>query len=61
MTHLLLSTRDVARELHKSERTVHRLVASGKLKPVAKAPGPNGAFLFSPDDVEALRQESDES
>lgn len=37
-----------------SHRTVHRLVADGKLTPAQKLPGPNGAFLFRPRDVDRL-------
>ena len=53
----LLSSPQVAAILGKSARTVHRLVESGELIPALKAPGgPNGAYLFNPADVEALRK-----
>lgn len=52
----LLSSPQVAAILGKSARTIHRLVESGDLVPAFKAPGgPNGAYLFAPDAVEAYR------
>ena len=48
MTHTLLSTHQVARRLGKSTRTVHRLVQSHQLVPVAQGPGERGAYLFDP-------------
>lgn len=48
----LLTSPEVATRLGRSIRTVHRLVISGQLVPAQKLPGPNGAFLFDPADVE---------
>lgn len=51
----LLTTAQVAQKLGKSPRTVHRLVAAGRLVPAMTAPGgQHGAYLFSPEAVEAL-------
>lgn len=44
----------MARLIGRSNRTVHRLVMSGHLKPVKKFDGPNGAFLFAREDVDML-------
>jgi hypothetical protein len=52
----LLTSPQVALRLSCSVRTVHRLVDSGDLTPAQKLPGPNGAFLFSEDDVEAMKR-----
>lgn len=51
----LISTAEAARLLHRSPRTVHRLVASGDLTPAVVAPGGfAGSFLFRRADVLAL-------
>lgn len=50
----LLTSPQVALRIGKSIRTVHRLVLSGELVPAMKLPGPNGAFLFRPADVDRL-------
>ena len=50
----LLTSVQVAARLGKSARTIHRMVQAGVLRPVQKLPGPNGAFLFRPEDVERL-------
>lgn len=50
----LIGTAEAARILGRSPRTVHRLVDSGDLTPVIKAPGgPAGTFLFRRADIEA--------
>jgi excisionase family DNA binding protein len=51
----LLSTTRAAVLLDCSLKTVHRLVADGKLTPYMLAPGgPHGAFMFKRSDVERL-------
>lgn len=51
----LATSPQVANQLGVSLRTVHRLVAAGRLTPAQKLPGPNGAFLFDPADIDAYR------
>lgn len=52
----LIGTTEAARLLSKSPRTIHRLVANGKLTPAVIAPGGfSGVYLFDRADVEALR------
>lgn len=53
----LLTSQDVRDRLGCSVRTVHRLVLAGALSPALKLPGPNGAFLFDPDDVDRIASE----
>lgn len=54
----LIGSTEAARILGKSPRTVHRLVAAGKLKPAVTAPGGYaGTFLFDRDDVERVASE----
>lgn len=50
----LLTTPQVAHLLSKGARTIQRMAASGELMPVAKLPGPNGAYLFRRRDIEKL-------
>lgn len=50
----LLTSREVAQELGRDIRTVHRMVQRGDLRPVMQVPGYRGALLFNPADVEAL-------
>jgi hypothetical protein len=47
-----LSTAEVAVSLGLSKSQVSRLAVSGALAHAAKAPGPRGAFLFDPAEVE---------
>lgn len=55
----LIGSAEAARLLRKSQRTVHRLVASGALKPAMTAPGGfAGVYLFNRADVEALAQDA---
>lgn len=49
----LLSAAEVARQLHVDVRTVHRMVADGRLKPVQKMPGLRGAYLFDAASIKA--------
>jgi excisionase family DNA binding protein len=51
----LLTLSDVARRLQVSERTVLRIIAAGKLRPVAVA-GMKRVRRFRPADVAALAQ-----
>ena len=52
----LLTSPQVASRLGVSIRTVHRLADSGALMPALKLPGPTGAYLFRPDDVEQIER-----
>lgn len=52
----LIGTAEVARRRGCDTSTVHRLVNSGQLTAVAKAPGLRGAYLFDPAAVEAELQ-----
>lgn len=54
----LVSTAEAARMLDRHVRSIHRLVQTGELVPVAKIPGRTGAFLFRRADVEALKAAS---
>lgn len=54
----LIGSTEAARILGKSPRTVHRLVASGHLRPAVTAPGGfKGTFLFLRADVLRLAAE----
>lgn len=53
----LIPTSEAARRLGRDVSTVHRWVASGRLKPAAKTPGIRGARLFHEADVDRLAQE----
>jgi excisionase family DNA binding protein len=51
----LIGTAEVARLLHRSPRTIHRMVKAGELTPVMTAPGGfAGAYLFDRAEIEAL-------
>lgn len=54
----LLTSPQVAHILGKSARTVQRMADSGELPITQKLPGPNGAYLFSRRDVEALAKKA---
>ena len=54
-THIGVS--DTARILGKSVRTVHRMVAAGKL-PAVKLPGRTGAFALDRAEVEKLAEQA---
>lgn len=54
MSQEILTSPEVATLLGRSPRTVHRLVKSGQLVPVKQFAGPNGAFLFDRETVEAF-------
>ncbi|MFC5432666.1 helix-turn-helix domain-containing protein [Microbacterium suwonense] len=51
----LLTTAEVARRVGVVRWTVCRAVADGELRPVAKLPGVNGAYLFTEAAVVAWR------
>ena len=51
----LVSTAEAAQMLNRHVRSIHRLVQTGELVPVAKIPGRTGAYLFRRGDVEALK------
>jgi excisionase family DNA binding protein len=52
-------TAEAARKLGVSVRTVHRLVAAGKLKTALKLPGDTGAYLFHPRDLDRYLKRHD--
>lgn len=49
-----MTTFEVAVRLGCSISTVQRRARSGELRPAQKLPGPNGALLFDPRDVDRL-------
>lgn len=51
----LIPAAEVAAILRVHVRTVHRMVADGRLVPVVQAPGRKGAYLFDRAAVERLR------
>lgn len=51
----LITTAEAAQVLGVHVATISRMVASGRLTPAVKVPGKRGAFLFRPEDVDALR------
>lgn len=53
----LLTTTDAGRILGKSARTVQRMAEAGEIPIAQKLPGPNGAYLFDPADVDTLAAE----
>lgn len=50
----LLTSTEVSHLLGVSIKTVHRRIDSGELAVWRKLPGPNGAYLFRREDVDAL-------
>ena len=50
----LVTTADAAKVLGVHVATISRMVAAGRLTPAVKVPGKRGAFLFRPEDVNAL-------
>ena len=50
----LVGTAEVCRLLRINQATVGRMAADGRLKPVHKLPGKNGAYLFARADVDRL-------
>jgi predicted site-specific integrase-resolvase len=57
----LIGSAEVCRLLHKNQATIGRWVTSGRLTPVHKLPGKNGAYLFNRTDIEQLRTELTEA
>lgn len=51
-----LTSAQVATRLGVTRTTVINYVDGGKLKPIAKLPGPNGAYLFTEKAVIALEK-----
>ena len=56
-----ISTADAAALLSVSTTTLHTLVHGGHLRPLAKAPGIRGAYIFDRADVEALAAKRNEA
>lgn len=52
-----MAAADAATRLGVSRRTILRLVDSGQLVPVMKAPGLRGAYLFTEDEVARFEQQ----
>lgn len=50
----LATTSDLAEALGCDVRTIHRMVADGRLTPLQKMPGKRGAYLFDADDLADL-------
>lgn len=57
----LLTVAEVARERGKHIRTVHRMVAAGRLVPALRLPGKTGALLFTREDVEKAFSEKEKA
>lgn len=53
----LLTSAQAGVILGKSARTVQRMVDAGEITAAQKLPGPNGAYLFAPTEVERVRTE----
>lgn len=49
-----LTANEAAERAGRSRRTITRWIRDGRLKPAAQLPGPTGALLFRPADVDAL-------
>lgn len=52
----LLTAKEAADRLGVTARTVARWVDSGRLAHAHKLPGPTGAYLFRPEDVDAAAE-----
>lgn len=52
----LLTSTEVAERLGIARQTVAWRVARGQLTPAQKLPGRNGAYLFDPEQIEALTE-----
>lgn len=53
----LLTSADTCAELAIDRSTLSRWVASERITPAYKMPGPRGAFLFAPDEVARVKGE----
>lgn len=51
----LLTTHELGRRLGVTRMTICRAVKEGRLRPAAKLPGANGAYLFAPSAVDEWR------
>lgn len=58
MSNALLSTREAAERSGYSIATIARMAADGRLPIAHRLPGKTGAFLFRPEDVDALTAEA---
>lgn len=56
MSQLLTSTQ-AGQRLGKSARTVQRMAEAGEINFAHKLPGPNGAYLFTEDEVQRVAAE----
>ena len=54
----MIGSADVCKRLKIDRSTLSRWVALGRISPAMRLPGPTGAMLFHPQDVEALREAS---
>lgn len=54
----LIGSAEVCRILNRHQATIGRWVENGRLTPVHKFPGKNGAYLFHRAEIEALRDET---
>lgn len=54
MTDGILTSREAAKRLHVSLKTVHRMAADGRLSPADKWPGYHGGYLFDETEVDEL-------
>ena len=59
-TPVLLSSREVCDQLRIDRSTLTRWVAAGRVTPVHRAPGKNGAMTFASADVDRLAAEMSE-
>ncbi len=48
----LITTREASERVRRSTKTIRRWVAADRLIPAYQLPGPNGALLFRPEDVD---------
>jgi excisionase family DNA binding protein len=53
----LMGSAEVCNVLGVDRSTLTRWIASGRIKPVQKLPGKSGAFIFTPAEVQRVRQE----
>ena len=52
----LIGSAEICEALDVDRATLSRWVDRGIAKPALKRPGPNGAYLFDPSEVERLRE-----
>jgi excisionase family DNA binding protein len=52
-----ITTAQAAEILRCSPRTIARMVEGGRLVPALKFPGKNGGYLFSPAEIERVRED----